>query len=120
MHGLIDDLAVFSTAVSDANIALLAGGTSPTGLTGEKLIAYWNFDDLAPGTGGTPPPTGPHIDKIAISGTNLTVTWTGGGSLQQSTTLGGGATWSDVTGATSSPATVPVGSNQTLFIRVKM
>lgn len=120
MHGLIDDFAVFSTAVSDANIALLASGTAPSALSGEKLIAYWNFDDLAGSTVTPPPATGPHIDKIAIAGSNLTITWTGGGSLQQTTAVGPGASWTDVSGATASPATVPIGSNKALFIRVKM
>jgi hypothetical protein len=119
MHGQLDDFAVFSSALSAANIALLAKGTLPTTLTGEKLMAYWNFDNIITAS-GAPPPSGPHIDKIAISGTNLTITWTGSGSLQQTTALGPGATWTDVSGATASPATVPIGSNNSLFNRVKM
>jgi len=45
LHGLIDDFAIFSTAVSPDNINKLYTGTSPTALTGETLMAYWNFDD---------------------------------------------------------------------------
>jgi hypothetical protein len=118
MHGLVDDFAIFTTAVSAANIGLLAKGTLPTALTGEKLMAYWNFEDLGGASG--PPPTGPHIDAITVAGTSLNVTWTGGGSLQQTTVVGAGANWTDVAGATASPATVPISTNKTLFIRVKM
>ena len=47
LKGLIDDFAIYSSAVSAADAALLAGGTAPTDLTGESLLAYWNFDDAA-------------------------------------------------------------------------
>ena len=47
MHGLMDDFAAFSTAVSSNNIVLLSKGTLPTALTGENLLAYWNFNDAA-------------------------------------------------------------------------
>lgn len=115
-HGRMDDFAVFATALSAADIGKLATGTAPTALpASDKLVAYWSFDDFA-----APPAQAPHIDKITLSGSNLTITWTGGGSLQQATALGSGASWTDVAGATASPATVPVGSNKTLFIRVKM
>ena len=45
MKGLIDDFAVYASAVSAADAARLAGGTPPIDLTGETLLAYWNFDD---------------------------------------------------------------------------
>jgi len=45
MHGLIDDFAVFGSALSEANIALLAKGALPTALSGEQLLAYWDFED---------------------------------------------------------------------------
>ena len=43
----IDDFAVYSSAVSAADAALLASGTPPTDLSGESLLAYWNFDNAA-------------------------------------------------------------------------
>lgn len=64
-------------------------------------------------------PTAPKITGIKVSGTNLIITWTGGGSLQEATVEGPGTTWTDVAGATTSPATIPIGSNKDLFIRVK-
>jgi len=47
LKGLIDDFAVYSSAVSAADAALLASGTPPTALAGETLLAYWDFDDAA-------------------------------------------------------------------------
>jgi hypothetical protein len=45
MHGLVDDFAVYSTALSSNSINLLFNGTSPTNLPGEKILAYWSFDN---------------------------------------------------------------------------
>ncbi|MHB8524169.1 MAG: PA domain-containing protein, partial [Limisphaerales bacterium] len=45
MHGMVDDFAVYSTALSSASIGLLFSGTSPTNLPGEKILAYWDFND---------------------------------------------------------------------------
>ena len=39
-HGVMDDFAIFSTAVSSNNINKLYTGVSPTTLTGETLLAY--------------------------------------------------------------------------------
>lgn len=47
LKGLIDDFAVYSTAVSAADAAALASGTLPTALTGETVLAYWDFEDAA-------------------------------------------------------------------------
>ncbi len=49
MHGLIDDFAVFGTALSDTTINELYTGTLPTALpAADKLVAYWNFNDVSP------------------------------------------------------------------------
>jgi hypothetical protein len=45
IHALIDDFAVYSTALSSNSINLLSTGTSPTNLPGEKILAYWSFDN---------------------------------------------------------------------------
>ena len=86
IHGLIDDFAVFSTAVNAANITLLAQGTLPTALTGETLLAYWNFNDV--------PVARPTI-LISAIGRNVTITFTG--TLQSATAAAG--PYTDVVGA---------------------
>ena len=45
MHGIMDDFAVFSTAVTPANITNLYTGALPTALSGETVLAYWDFND---------------------------------------------------------------------------
>ena len=65
-HCLMDDFAAFSTAVSPTNIALLAQGTVPTALTGENLLAYWNFNDASLPT-----------INIALANGKLMITYTG-------------------------------------------
>jgi hypothetical protein len=87
MHGLIDDFAIFSTAVSAANAAKLASGTSPRDLTGETLIAYWPFDDAVSASAPTL--------TVARSANGITITFTG--SLQSADTVTG--PWVDVSGA---------------------
>ena len=113
MHGLMDDFAAFATSVSSNNIVLLSKGTLPTALTGEKLLAYWNFNDATA--------VGPvlKLTGIQVSGVNLTISWTGTGTLQESPVVGPTAVWSDLAGVTNSPATVPIGGNKTLFFRVR-
>jgi hypothetical protein len=111
MHGIIDDFAVYSTEVSAADAAKLAGGTSPKDLTGETLIAYWNFDDATP-TGGGGAVT---IGSITASGGKVTITWTGGGTLQSAASVTG--PWADQAGTTS-PATVPA-TGAAGFFRIK-
>lgn len=70
-------------------------------------------DPPAPGGGG-----GDEIDlSVTRSGDNIVITWTGGGTLEFSPTLGAGATWTAVAGA-SSPATLPIG-NANGFYRVR-
>ncbi len=43
-HGLIDDFAVFGTALSEADALALKNGTLPTALAGKGLIAFWDFN----------------------------------------------------------------------------
>lgn len=50
VHGLIDDFAVFGTALDEATVGQLYGGTLPTALpAADKLLAYWNFNDIPAG-----------------------------------------------------------------------
>jgi len=47
VHGLVDDFAVFGTALSEATIAQLYTGTLPTALPAtDKLLAFWDFNDF--------------------------------------------------------------------------
>lgn len=50
-HAVVDDFAVFGTALSEATIGQLYSGTLPTALpASDKLTAYWDFND-SPGEG---------------------------------------------------------------------
>jgi hypothetical protein len=90
-HALIDDFAVFSSQLVQADVTALFGGTLPSALPAEKgLIAYWNFNDASTTVGPT----------ISISGSTITYT----GTLQSAAGITGA--FGPVTGATS-PYTVP-------------
>ncbi len=102
MHGLVDDFAVFGTALSEADIKKLVAGTAPTALGSTTLLkAYWDFNTVA-----VEPPT----LSLSKSGTTYTITFTG--TLQSSDTVNG--TYSDVAGATS-PYTVTTSGSQKFF-----
>jgi hypothetical protein len=48
MNGLLDDYAVFGTALGESDIAKLVAGSAPTTLAAStKILAYWNFDKLS-------------------------------------------------------------------------
>ena len=108
MHGLIDDFAAYSTEISAADAAKLVGGTAPSAVTG--LIAYWPFDDAAPA------PSNLKITGVSAAAGNITITWTGAGTLQSAPAVTG--SWTDVAGKTTSPATVPA-SGQAGFFRIR-
>ncbi|MBU6401652.1 MAG: hypothetical protein KGS61_15150, partial [Verrucomicrobia bacterium] len=61
-------------------------------------------------------PAGPQFSKIQVSGSNLIITWSGAGTLQQAASPSG--SWSAVSGA-SSPATVPIGGSKSLYFRIQ-
>ena len=77
-RGMIDDLAVFGTALTEAQIGQLYTGTAPTALpAAAKLLAYWDFNDY-PTTGYlvslTPEPGATHarpdlIEIVRVEGT---------------------------------------------------
>jgi len=93
LQGILDDVAVFGTALTEANIGQWIGGTLPTALPAStKLVAYWNFNDA--------PADVPVISITRAAGGAITVTFTG--RLQSSTRAAGGpASWADVPNATS-------------------
>lgn len=48
MHGLLDDFAVFGTALSSADIERLAAGDAPTSLAAStRILAYWDFNEVS-------------------------------------------------------------------------
>jgi hypothetical protein len=102
MHAVIDDYAVYSKALTAANITALKSGTRPTALAGAGLIALWDFNAVA----ATPA----QITAVSVAGGNITITWTGGGTLQKAAAVNGpysniaGATTGTFTGAASAAA----------------
>ncbi len=93
LQGVLDDVAFFGTAFTDATIgALITGG--PASLpASQKLLANWNFND-APSTVVAP--------TLGLSrAANGTITLTFTGRLQTATALTGAGAWSDVQNATS-------------------
>lgn len=101
--------AAESGALQAPNLSTTSAGAYQTG---EAL--HLTDDPPAPGGGGGG--DGPEL-SVARSGNNIVITWTGGGTLEFSPTLGAGATWTAVAGA-ASPATVPIG-NADGFYRVR-
>lgn len=85
--GLIDDFAIFGSALAEADIVALKNGTAPSALpVATNPLAWWDFN-----TGGvTPPPT----LSATISANNISITFTG--KLQSSPVIGTGAVWTDV------------------------
>jgi len=112
LQGVVDDIAVFGTYLTEADIVKLASGTLPSGLpAADKLLAYWNFNDAS--TSPTPGPT-VTISKDATGKIQITYT----GTLESTDTLKAtGTTWTAVPNA-SSPFTVTA-SGTKLFYRSK-
>jgi hypothetical protein len=105
MHGLIDDFVIYETGLSQSDAAALAGGASPDSIAG--AIAWWAFDDA--------PNAKPRL-TITRSGNNVTVSWTGGGTLEVADSITG--PWVPVTGATS-PVTAAI-DRLSRFARVRV
>jgi hypothetical protein len=104
MHGLIDDFAVYATALTEADIAKLAAGTAPTALAAStKIMAYWDFNSVAATA------TAPTLSATRTA-TGLTIQFTG--TLQSADTVTGAFT--DVAGATS-PYAVAAGAGQKYY-----
>jgi hypothetical protein len=66
-------------------------------------------------TTGTTTPTEPEITAITRTGSQLTITWTGGGTLESSGQLGPAAAWAPVSGAGAGTATIPVSPGNRFF-----
>jgi len=91
-------------------------------LSGETTLRFENvsgdFDYLMLIPVG---PSGPTFNPPSLSGSTLTITWTGTGlTLEQATALtGSAADWSAVPGSPTSPFTVNVSSGARTFYRLK-
>ncbi len=108
MHGLVDDFAVYSKALTAANVTALKGGTKPSALPATVgLVAYWDFNTVAV--------EGAKFTKISLAAGNVTIEWTGGGTLQRADAVTG--PWTDVAGATSPSTVPPTGTGA--FYRIK-
>jgi hypothetical protein len=112
MHGLIDDFAIFGTALTQAEIQQLFTGTAPSALPAStKPLAYWDFSAAAvigPGPALT----------IGRSGNAITISWpaSAGFRLRSSATVNG--TYADVPGVTGNSYTVNNPTN-TQFYRLQ-
>ena len=90
-------------------------------LSGTKTLRFdsnggdWDFMLFAPATALPPQFSGITVDASG----NVTITWTGGGTLQVTTSLTAPVTWTSVTGATS-PYTVTAAQlpGKTVFARI--
>jgi hypothetical protein len=100
MHGLIDDFALFGSALTQAQIQQLFTGTLPSALPASaKPLAYWDFN-------ANPIAARPTM-AIVKTGTSITISWPAsatGFRLQTSTTLTG--TFTDVPGVTGNSYTI--------------
>jgi hypothetical protein len=115
LRGLVDDFAVFGTILDDATAKSLFQRTkTPATLpASQKLIAYFNFNDV-PST----PVVGPKL-TVARSGNNLTITsdpqpLPAGFVLETAPAVSG--PWTPQAGATT-PVTVQIGTGAATFLR---
>lgn len=108
IHGILDDLAIYNSALTEAQVQALFAKTAPGAVTGNPgLIAHFDFND-PPGGGGTTPTI-----SVARNGANAVITYTG--TLQSADTVNGAYT--DVAGATSPHSTATSGGAK--FFRSK-
>jgi hypothetical protein len=105
-------------------VPLMSGGSrAVVPLSGTQTIRYtagsgdYDYLVFVKTTGNVVPP-GPRITGATRTGNQLTITWTGGGTLEQSAAIGTGAAWTTVAGQGAGTATVTVGAGN-MFFRVK-
>lgn len=110
MTGIIDDAAIFATALGESDIQRLASGTLPNAMpAAARLLAYWNFNDAS-----VPTPT----VTATLSGANLTISWDQPGfRLQSSSQVNTG--YADVPGVTGTSYTAPVAGDAQFYRMAK-
>jgi len=109
MHGLIDDFAIFGSALTTNQIQQLFSGTSPGAITAGNPLAYWDFN---PAAVAQPAPT----LTISKSGNSVTISWPAGATgfrLRSSTAVNG--TYADVTGVTGNSYTISNPAGTTFY-----
>jgi hypothetical protein len=87
IDGMLDDMVIYGGALTDAQVASLAGGAAPSSVTG--LVAHWDFND--------PPTAAAPMVSVAKNGANVVITYTG--ILQGADSVNG--PYTDVAGASS-------------------
>ena len=103
INGLIDDFAVYNSALSAQDVTNLFTGTAPNSISAApNLIAWWDFNDTAP--------------YITVTNTGSASVLIYSQTLQSSTNLTG--PYVDVPGA-SSPYTNDVTANPVIFFRTR-
>jgi len=108
-HGLVDDFAIFGSALTAAQVQQLYTGTLPSALTGAKPLAYWDFNAAA-----VAPPT----LTISRTGSTITISWPAsatGFRLQSASAVTG--TFTDVSGVSGNSYTINNPSG-TVFYRM--
>lgn len=117
LRGLIDEFAIYSGALSEADVKKLAGKAAANSVAG--LVAHWDFND-ATVTGGGGGGGGGNAAKLSVtrSGANLTINsdpqpLPAGWVLQTATSITG--PWTNVSGNT--PHTIAINNQGPLFIR---
>ncbi len=60
-RSIFDDFAIFSTALTEADLKTIVDGGSPADLSGKGLLAYWNFNDPSSPTPVEPPVVEPPV-----------------------------------------------------------
>ena len=109
MHAIVDDFAIYSKELTQANVTTLAGGAKPSALaTAAGLVAYWDFDDPSRA------PADPQL-KVSLSGGKVVISWASGTLVSSSTVKGA---YAPVAGATS-PFSVTPGAGQATFYQIQ-
>lgn len=85
LEGRLAEFSIFDTNLSDANVALLAGGDSPYAVDEASLVRYWRMDGAAGTeddliasatltyTGSPGTETGPTVDDPPASGASIPI-----------------------------------------------
>ncbi|MGZ8901308.1 MAG: hypothetical protein ACXW3Z_14555, partial [Limisphaerales bacterium] len=96
-----------------ANVSLGGAQTVRMTMASDADFDYLLFVPSSGGGGG-----GATITGVTRSGNNLTITWTGGGNLYQTSAFNadGSATWVAVAGAGAGTATVPIEGSMKFFM----
>jgi hypothetical protein len=103
MNALLDDFAIYTSALSGTDVTNLFNGTPPDSIgAASSLLAWWDFNDALP------------TISLTKAGTDAVITYSG--TLQSSPDLQ--TSFGDVPGATT-PYTNDITANPMLFFRAR-